>query len=59
MAHHRLQIRQLTEQFKALLLGIANNTAFSVTNIIKDAITINKMPANREVLKYFGYYFKN
>lgn len=43
--------RQLAEHFKTLLIGIANNRQQSATNIINDAIKINDMPANREVLK--------
>lgn len=47
----KLVAKQMADQYKALFIGIANNRQQSAVNIIKDANKINKMPANREVLK--------
>lgn len=44
----------LLEQFKTLLLSISANKSAQVKTIVNDAQTICSMPANREVMKYFG-----
>lgn len=50
----KMATQALLEQFKTLLLAIAANKSAQVKTIVKDAQTICSMPANREVMKYFG-----
>jgi len=45
----------IKEQYKTLLLSIASNPSSSIQTIIIDAISICSMPANRVVIKEFGW----
>lgn len=51
---HKLAARELKAQFEKLLTDIHMSKSTSVQTIIADAQSICSMPANREVLKYFG-----
>jgi len=48
-------VNNIKEQYKTLLLSIASNPSSSIQTIIVDAIAINSMPANRVVIKEFGW----